>query len=650
MGLMAERRNGRAWVGFMGFSMSVRCELWSWPGGPLKGNRRRSLTRLASAAILGLPIISGAQAEQTLPLVAPFKPELRENADDALCRPFAAAWTKVFQGEKDLQADWIDLEEAFPEAEVFSFPPEGDPRVGGRYRGLYDRSFHRALDFDGDGENEVLHIEGYQIGWRYLGAKLYLFESEADLQAAKLLSENSDPGPALFVRPIIDVLDPAPRHLLDYWPASVYFFLVLNGDVYTTASPRTQIGPDGSRVGLIRLNGGQGPQQVCTLELLPRYENVQAFEEESTLFQSLKAMYGGPMAACMGTMGWTAPPAQMHLLKMFHRPQVMRYLYDQTTPDSDSEDAARELRLLSWGVDDPISWSVYTQLKGDQAAFVQQMTRYYRRHFVTDDEEAQALAELAYRFLIDQIIYARNPDGRQLTRVAWHSREELNIRPESPPSAVAAAAIDRWLQMNNGRKSWPLHAEDRLWREAILAALYTRQDLARLGAFWERLEAVLAAQVAKADMTQEKARIRSKRNAYLNQMLLAAMGDRTLTELVIELGGSIDAPTNWFRKTPLMYAAQSNDLAAVQFLLAKGANPSSQPSGADDRCRRLERDGRTPLMYAAENASRELIETLLEAGADVSATDTQGNAAAWYMQRNQKLGDSEKASLLRQLQ
>ena len=73
---------------------------------------------------------------------------------------------------------------------------------------------------------------------------------------------------------------------------------------------------------------------------------------------------------------------------------------------------------------------------------------------------------------------------------------------------------------------------------------------------------------------------------------------------------------NEFGKTPLMYAAQYNQLQAVKLLIARYADPNAGTVWPGDRCYyTLDRANMTPLHYAVRYASAEVIELLLKKGA-----------------------------------
>lgn len=73
---------------------------------------------------------------------------------------------------------------------------------------------------------------------------------------------------------------------------------------------------------------------------------------------------------------------------------------------------------------------------------------------------------------------------------------------------------------------------------------------------------------------------------------------------------------NDFGKTPLMYAAQHNALAAVRILLDHGADPNAATIFPEDTCTyKLERANVTALHYAVRFGSADIVTALLDGGA-----------------------------------
>ena len=73
---------------------------------------------------------------------------------------------------------------------------------------------------------------------------------------------------------------------------------------------------------------------------------------------------------------------------------------------------------------------------------------------------------------------------------------------------------------------------------------------------------------------------------------------------------------NEFGKTPLMYAAQYNQLQALQILLRAGADPNATTIVAPDNCGyAIQKHNVTALHYAVKFASREVVQALLDDGA-----------------------------------
>ncbi len=86
-------------------------------------------------------------------------------------------------------------------------------------------------------------------------------------------------------------------------------------------------------------------------------------------------------------------------------------------------------------------------------------------------------------------------------------------------------------------------------------------------------------------------------------------------QLLLEQGADPDQ-TNPFGKTPLMYAAQYNQLETARLLLAAGANANAMTILPDDSCTyTLHTSKMTALHYAVRYASVELTELLLQKGA-----------------------------------
>lgn len=100
----------------------------------------------------------------------------------------------------------------------------------------------------------------------------------------------------------------------------------------------------------------------------------------------------------------------------------------------------------------------------------------------------------------------------------------------------------------------------------------------------------------------------------------------------LDLEVDLNMPNN-FGKTPLMVAAQQNQIKAAKLLLDHGASVERTTfrkvgSAGDPE---LAHDARTPLMYAAARGSLEMIRLLLDKGADKYATDTKGLRALHYL-------------------
>lgn len=94
---------------------------------------------------------------------------------------------------------------------------------------------------------------------------------------------------------------------------------------------------------------------------------------------------------------------------------------------------------------------------------------------------------------------------------------------------------------------------------------------------------------------------------------------------------------NGFGKTPLMYAAQYNQVAAAEILLKAGADPNAPTYVPPDRCEfQINTQSLTPLHYAARYSSARLIQLLLEQGAVTFIQSKGDNGAEYPLDRLQR--------------
>ncbi len=124
-----------------------------------------------------------------------------------------------------------------------------------------------------------------------------------------------------------------------------------------------------------------------------------------------------------------------------------------------------------------------------------------------------------------------------------------------------------------------------------------------------------------------------KQNEYVDSLLAFAIGHPHLVELLLKHGYDPNE-TNAFGKTPLMYAAQFNDLESAKLLVKYGANIELATIRPLDTCNyTIGTHNVTALHYAVRYASGDFISWLVEAGAVTSAKDTNGRTALDYLNR-----------------
>lgn len=105
-------------------------------------------------------------------------------------------------------------------------------------------------------------------------------------------------------------------------------------------------------------------------------------------------------------------------------------------------------------------------------------------------------------------------------------------------------------------------------------------------------------------------------------MLVFALGRVDLMQHLIARGADVDK-VNAFGKTPLMYAAQYNDLASAKLLIESGADLNASTDLPTDTCQYTLRNRElTALHYAVRYASVEFIDLLLKSGSSIHARDS----------------------------
>ncbi len=581
--------------------------------------------------------------------VAPFQPQLTRNKAPELCEPFAAAWTDLFDAAGRLDSADLDLS-AIPHEAVFAFPETVRSGRAARTQSLYYETFEARHDLDGDGDEEVLFVVSYDMGWRYLGAGLYLFDTVADFEAmqAQYPERYGEIRSTYYWNELAAEVTGGP--VASFGPLHRVQLFLHEGALYTVSDGRgVSRGQQSKRESVRRIWPAEDAETVCELQIRPEPEQFESFISASPFYQALKAMYAGPEQGgmCYGTMGWTGVPPEAILPDLFYRPQAWPEPNGRFGPEEEpQDDVARQLRPLSWGATDPFSWQIYLSLRQDQPEFLRRMEEYYTERFAMLPEEAKTAALQAWRALVDRIFYARNND----MLLAF-----LALRPAAPaepadfvfgaPLHEVLNAVDVALREPNALRNVTPSRHVPIWARAISAAILAGEPTDVIS----DLYTTYLETHGPPDDPSRQARY-ERDIALLHANVLAAAAVRPdVLQLLPGLGAPLDEPTNYFGKTALMYAAQLDMPESVQVLLNAGVDVSRRTQSVQEgdrrACGQLQRDHRTALMYAAENASEELILMLLEAGADPAAEDTEGNTASWYLARNAKLDDDARTRL-----
>lgn len=152
--------------------------------------------------------------------------------------------------------------------------------------------------------------------------------------------------------------------------------------------------------------------------------------------------------------------------------------------------------------------------------------------------------------------------------------------------------------------AFPPQPED---RKKVLEVLLEKGDISIFKA--------LSADLASLDATENGG----------DTLIAAAINYPEALEYLLQQGLSPNTP-NDFGKTPLMYAAQYNQLKSVEMLLNAGALINEQTIIPNDDCNfTLSKSGMTALHYGVRYASKELVDVLLARGANPYAKTSENS-------------------------
>lgn len=132
--------------------------------------------------------------------------------------------------------------------------------------------------------------------------------------------------------------------------------------------------------------------------------------------------------------------------------------------------------------------------------------------------------------------------------------------------------------------------------------------------------------------------------------LIVAVDNRESLELLLQQGFDPNAANQW-GKTPLMTAAELNQLASARRLIAAGANVHAKTQqvafagvGGPDR-QEAAQGRRTALLIAASHSEAELIDLLVKVGAAAQAWDGYHQQVCTALDGNNQLTDEQRSRL-----
>ena len=521
-----------------------------------------------------------------------------------LCLPFRTAWEEVYKTSKPLSEENVELEPHFPHVNFLS------PQVG------IDKIGHEIIDIDEDGTDEILYYVARHGRGTYVSTRYYLYTSVSEFESEvlrKTLPDEEDIKTPYKPYPYEGFEEGKDNQLANYFYIKSGVLFTYKGELFAQSGDTRKKG----RVSLDRLSKGNSPDPVCKLNLNePKIKSAHTAPRLPALWEMMGGPAGGMCYGMGGSrdrhFGWNPRLTYLDFQKTLHRPWSIPEI---NQPINERKDRVREFRFIAWGLQDPISFEIVKQLKSQYRPYVEGLTDHYISNFSIAPKDAAFIAEKSYRYLLDELFYAESSGPRASLPHAH------NVNPATSLNDIAKTSF------SSGHKI--------ISPNSFRLGLLTDVDTDVLKQFYERMRQL-------PYWTDEK-----RSELLLGTSLLSSLSRPDMIEAFIQDGADPDYKSNYFEKTPLMYAAQMNNLKAVETLLKSGADPNRKTHSKSGLCLTpLKRDSRTALMYAAENADSDLIEALIEAGADINATDTLGNSPIWYLDKNETLNEKQKRTIL----
>jgi uncharacterized protein len=253
-----------------------------------------------------------------------------------------------------------------------------------------------------------------------------------------------------------------------------------------------------------------------------------------------------------------------------------------------------------WSYQSIINRKLYLDYIDEKNKVISDLINWYKINHKVDDMLASEYANLVINHLA-KWAYGRYDGGWRPESIVSHTDEAIKGNSSNFLTALKDANTEEKL---NSLRRLIVH-------DVSLSTIEILMQSLMLPSLWPRQESALSLAVNKPE----------------------------LISMLLKYGLNPNQQ-NYFGKTPIFYAIQSNQHESVKALIAGGANVNHKYQLEEDHdCKydySLRQWGRTPLMHAAQHADVEMLKILLDAGANIQEKDTLGSMAIDYSKNNNK--------------